>query len=130
MKTFKLTAIFFFLFSGVFGVTAFHHHLTLSADSKLIGCPAAFSSNLNTTSIFDKTIPPSDDNDLLADDSLDDDDSFSTREKTSSEDYVCIDFTSYSYNLHHFCNDLPFRFYRTDLNHPHRHFISLRVFRL
>jgi hypothetical protein len=135
VKTFKLTAIFFLLFSGVFGVTAFHHHMRLRADSKLIGPAAAISSDHSTayTSFtFDKTIPPMDDNDLLADDSLDDDDDgyFSPKEKISSENNLCTDFTSYNYNLNNCCKGLQFSSHSATSYHPHRNFISRRVFRI
>ncbi|MCW3084628.1 MAG: hypothetical protein JWP12_1994 [Bacteroidetes bacterium] len=132
MKTLRLTALLFLLFSGVFGVSVFNHHLQLNADSKVTGYVVSQPPILSDSStVFDKTIPPLDDNDLLADDSLDDDDDgyFSPREKISAEVSTCVDATPY-YNLHHFSNDLKFRSYHTNFYYPHCSFISLRVFRL
>mgnify|MGYP001544987003 CR=1 FL=1 len=131
MKTFKFTAILFLLFSGVFGVSAFHHHLLLPADSKLIGYTAATPADLlANTAILGKTIAPLDDNDFL-DDSIDDEDDgcFSPKEKISSDGGTCIDAALYP-GFHYFSNDVKFKAYRASFFHPHRHFISLRVFRL
>ena len=136
MKTFKLTAIFLLLFSGVFGVTVFHHQL--KAGSKITGSSATLSNSLNSNiaAIFDKGVSPQDDNDVLADDSLDDDDDgcFSPREKHTSESNVCIDaipHSSHNYGLSHFCNYRLSKIYQGNVSHlSHRNFISLRVFRL